>query len=222
MPRITKAGPKKSRERKSARRPARARAGEAKSFSRLGAPVRKLLEREDGVGVVPTDTIYGISARAFAPKAIARIYDLRKRDLKKPMIVLISSLDDMELFGVKLRPAVRSFLAQYWPGKISIVLNCPSRKFFYLHRGTNSLAFRMPDREDLRKLIRAVGPLVSTSANFEGMPPASNISQARRYFGDKVDFYVDAGPLMSLPSTLIGIRRGKITVLREGAVRITP
>ncbi len=219
MPRITKAGSRRSRGKESAERPARTK--EARSFRGFGAPVRRLLQREDGVGVIPTDTIYGVSARALSPKAIARIYDLRKRDLKKPMIVLVSSLEDMELFGVKLRPVVRSFLKQYWPGKISIVLNCPSRKLFYLHRGTNSLAFRMPDRKDLRKFIRAVGPLVSTSANFEGMPPAANISQARRYFGDKVDFYVDAGPLVSLPSTLIGIRRGKITVLREGAVRIS-
>ncbi len=191
-----------------------------KVLTRFGAPVRRILAGEAGVGVIPTDTIYGVSARALAPKAVERIYELRKRDLKKPMIILISSLEDMELFNVKLRPVVRSFLTQYWPGKISIVLNCTSRKFFYLHRGTNSLAFRIPDREDLRKLIRVVGPLVSTSANLEGMPPASTISQAKRYFDNKVDFYVNVGPLMSLPSTLIGIRRGKITVLREGAVQI--
>ncbi len=188
--------------------------------SRFGEPVKRILKK-GGIGVIPTDTIYGVSGRALAPKAIERIYELRERDLKKPMIVLISSLKDMELFDVKLRPAVRAFLEQYWPGKISVILNCPSKKFFYLHRGTNSLAFRIPDRKDLLRLIRTVGPLVSTSANLEGMPPASNIAQARQYFRDGVDFYMDAGQLVSLPSTLIGIKRGKITVLREGAVRIS-
>lgn len=186
----------------------------------FGAPAKRMLN-QDGIGVIPTDTIYGVSGRALAPDAVARIYELRKRDLKKPMIVLIASLDDLAKFQVKLRPSVRAFLEQYWPGKISVILHCPVKKFFYLHRGTNSLAFRMPDRPDLLKLLQATGPLVSTSANFEGMPPASNVTQAKQYFGETVDFYVDGGNLVSLPSTLIGIKKGKITVLREGAVRIS-
>ena len=94
------------------------------------------------------------------------------------------------------------------------------KKFEYLHRGTKTLAFRIPKAAWLRKLLQETGPLIAPSANFEGEPPALTIRAAKKYFGENVDFYADAGRLVSKPSTLIKIERGKVTVLREGAVKI--
>src|SRR3989344_3567657 len=166
--------------------------------------------RRNGVGVVPTDTIYGISAPALSEQAVMRIYKIRERDLKKPMIILISSLADLSKFGIRPAGITRKILKDNWP----------ARKFFYLHRGTKALAFRMPKNAKLRDLIREVGPLVSTSVNYEGKPPAKNIGEARKYFGDRMDFYVDAGELDSAPSPLIAVKRGQISVLRQGAVEL--
>ena len=176
--------------------------------------------RRNGVGVVPTDTIYGISAPALSEQAVMRIYKIRERDLKKPMIILISSLADLSKFGIRPAGITRKILKDNWPAKISVILPCSARKFFYLHRGTKALAFRMPKNAKLRDLIREVGPLVSTSVNYEGKPPAKNIGEARKYFGDRMDFYVDAGELDSAPSTLIAVKRGQISVLRQGAVEL--
>jgi len=173
-----------------------------------------------GVGVLPTDTLYGVVGSALDERAVARIYKLRKRNLKKPMIVLISSMSDVEQFGVRLMANDKKVLGKLWPGRVSVVLPCASKKLAYLHRGTKSIAFRLPKPKWLQKLLQKTGPLVAPSANPEGEPPAFTISQAKKYFGKNVDFSVDKGKLASKPSTLVKIVRGGAVVLREGAVKV--
>ena len=169
---------------------------------------------ENGVGVMPTDTIYGVVGSAFSKKAVARIYTLRRRNRRKPMIILISSLRDLERFHIRLHAKIRKALEKFWPGKVSIILPCGAKKFVYLHRGTKTLAVRLPAKKSLRELLRHTGPLVAPSANPEGRPPARTIKEARRYFGDRVDFYLDVGRLSSRPSSLIKLEKGKIIILR--------
>ena len=60
--------------------------------------------------MLPTDTLYGIVGSALSKRAVLRIYKLRRRDPKKPMIILIGSLDDLKLFGVRLHKAAKKFL----------------------------------------------------------------------------------------------------------------
>ena len=88
-------------------------------------------------------------------------------------------------------------------------------------RGTGTIAFRMPDIPELRDLLVQTGPLIAPSANTEGEPPALTVGDAKKYFGDEVDFYVDAGKLESLPSTLITFENGEPVVLRQGAVSLS-
>jgi L-threonylcarbamoyladenylate synthase len=173
-----------------------------------------------GIGVLPTDTIYGIVGSALNKKAVERIYRLRKRDLKKPMIILIGDINDLKLFGIMPDSEIKKIFKKLWPGKVSIILPCPLRKFSYLHRGANALAFRMPKPERLRGFLKKTGPLVAPSANFEGEPPARMVKEAQKYFKDNVAFYCDAGRLESAPSTLIKIEDGKVIVLRSGAGRV--
>jgi len=172
-----------------------------------------------GVGILPTDTLYGLVASAFNEKAVERVYKLRKRNPDKPMIVLIYSLEDLKKFGIELSSAQFETVGKIWPGKVSIVFACNSEKYSYLHRGKNTLAFRLPQEEWLRGLLRQAGPLVAPSANFEGEKPARTISEAKKYFADDVDFYVDFGKLNSKPSTIIKFENGELKVLREGAVK---
>ncbi len=181
--------------------------------------IKKLREGEI-IGVLPTDTIYGLVGSALSEKAVLRIYRLRKRTPTKPMIILIGSLRQIDLFGIKPDRKTGKILKKYWPDKVSIILSCRLKKFLYLHRGTKSLAFRLPNNVWLQKLLLKTGPLVAPSANIEGASPAKTIKEAKKYFGKSVDFYIDAGKLESLASTLISVKNGKLLVLREGAVKI--
>jgi L-threonylcarbamoyladenylate synthase len=183
---------------------------------------KKLVEvtKKGGVGVIPTDTIYGLVGKALSRKTVRRIYKLKQRNPKKPSIILISKVDDLKLFRIKLDENTKKFLQKYWPGKISVILPCPHKKFSYLHRGTKTLAFRLPDCPELVSLLKKTGPLIAPSANPESEEPAKTIKEAKKYFGEKVDFYTDVGQLESLPSTLISIKDKKVEVLRQGEINI--
>jgi L-threonylcarbamoyladenylate synthase len=172
------------------------------------------------IGVLPTDTLYGLVCSAAKKKSVEHVYELRERNLKKPSIILISDLEDLNSFCVKLDRRTKNILSRVWPGQVSVILPCSSPKFAYLHRGTKSLAFRVPKKPQLRKLIKKTGPIIAPSANLEGLLPATTVKEAREYFEDAVDFYVPGGRLYSLPSTIISIKNGKVAIKRQGAVKI--
>ncbi len=172
------------------------------------------------IGVVPTDTLYGLVGLAFNRKTVEKIYRLRRRTPLKPFIILISSIHDLAQFDVELEPAAAKLLAKVWPGKVSVVLSCHSKDLDYLHRKTQTLAFRLPDDHKLRSLLKQTGPLVAPSVNFEGQSPALTIAEAQNYFGDKIDFYLDCGKRVSEPSTLIKIENKKAVILRQGAAKV--
>jgi L-threonylcarbamoyladenylate synthase len=172
------------------------------------------------VGVIPTDTIYGVAASAWSKTAMERAYKIMKRSPRKPFIILISSIKDLALFNIKLDSETRKILEKIWPGKVSIVLPVPSKKFEYLHRGAKTLAFRLPKKPSLLKFLKKTGPLISSSANPEGEKPAETIAQARKYFGDEIDFYISAGKLASEPSTLLKVKNGRICIMRQGSFQV--
>lgn len=184
----------------------------------------KVLQNK-GVVVMPTDTIYGIVGVAQDKNVVDRIYDVRKRNENKPCIILISDITEIEKFNINLTLHERSILREYWPlvsktkldkpEPVSIILDCLDDNLFYLHRGTNTLAFRVPENEELRMLLSLTGPLVAPSANIEGLNPAKNIDEAKGYFGDRVDFYLDGGEVSGKASKVIKLKSdGGISVLR--------
>ncbi|GIW65554.1 MAG: hypothetical protein KatS3mg094_073 [Candidatus Parcubacteria bacterium] len=141
-----------------------------------------LLLREGAIGVIPTDTIYGICTSAFNKKSVEKIYKLRKRNPKKPCIILISNLNDLKLFKVQLENWQKYILKKIWPSRISVILSCKSKKFSYLHRGTETLALRLPKDKFILKILKISGPLIAPSANWEGHESAKTINKAKKIF----------------------------------------
>ncbi len=174
--------------------------------------------QQGGVAIIPTDTIYGIVGLAFRKSTVLRIRRLRKRNRKKPLVVLIPSLDALTRFGIRLgvvkKPVMR-FLKKTWPGRISVALPVPGKKFDYLHRGTGFIAFRVPQKKQLRELLKKTGPLVAPSANLEGKLPATTIREAKKYFGTQVDWYEDGGKVERKASTLVKIINGTPVMIRR-------
>jgi L-threonylcarbamoyladenylate synthase len=166
-----------------------------------------------GLAVIPTDTIFGIVCSALDKRAVEKVYGLKKRSPTKPVIILIARIKDLELFSVQPSTVQKQALAQYWPGKVSIVLPCKNKAFKYLHRGTNTLAFRLPKKQSLLTLLKKTGPLIAPSANPEGLPPAKNLKEAKVYFGDSVTYL--GGKTSKKASKIIKLsENGEVTILR--------
>ena len=177
--------------------------------------------KNDGITVLPTDTLYGICASPFSKKAVEKIYTIKGRDENKPFIILIDSIQQLKKFGITVTKEQKTFLQTIWPNPLTVVLPISSKKFAYLHRGTNALAFRIPKKKALLELLKKTGPLVAPSANPQGEKPAETIREAKEYFGNKVDMYIAGGRLVGKPSTIIELdAKGKHLVLRPGAFKV--
>lgn len=154
------------------------------------------------IGVVRTDTIYGVVCVAINKDAVERIFRAKGRDDHKSPIVLVAN--QQQLFDIP-DDTLRQFLANVWPDKTSVILpgiNAPE----WITRGNNSVAYRNPNDAWLTGLLARTGPLIAPSANLQGLPVARNIDEAIGYFGDTVDFYVDGGLISdNTPSRLLRI-----------------
>lgn len=169
------------------------------------------------VAVLPTDTLYGISASAFNKEAVQEIYKIKEREQDKPFIILVSKIEEIEEFGINIDLENKKLLLKNWPAPLSVVFECPNEAFSYLHRKTKSLAFRIPAYNELLDLLKLTGPITSTTVNISGEPAITNIQDAINKFGDKIDLYVDLDKdLNGKPSTVIKIIGKGYEILRQG------
>jgi L-threonylcarbamoyladenylate synthase len=176
------------------------------------------LAQPAAVGVIPTDTVYGLAARAADQAAAAKLYEIKGRK-SKPGTIIAADIEQLEDLGLKHR--YLKAVEQFWPGAVSVVIPVSDPELEYLHQDQMSLAVRVPDDAKLQKLLAKTGPLLTSSANLPGQPVSTTIEQAKAVFGDQVDFYEDGGNLAGRePSTVIRIVDDAIEVLRPGAVKI--
>lgn len=177
--------------------------------------------KQGAIGVIPTDTLYGIVACALNEEAVTRVYELKGRTLTKPCIILIPSFANLAEFGIQLTQERQKVLSKYWPGPVSVILSCGTDVPRFLHRDTFTLAFRFPENPKLKFFLEESGPLIAPSANPEGLAPATTIEEAKGYFGNKVDFYIDAGTRSGMPSTIISLdEHDAVTIVRKGGQSI--
>jgi L-threonylcarbamoyladenylate synthase len=175
------------------------------------------LLKSGAVGILPSDTVYGIVCCASNQEAVSRLYELKHRE-HKPGTIIGAKLQQFIDLGMRARylKAVEGF----WPNPLSVVVPC-GEELAYLHQGQHSLAVRIPANDTIRDLLAQTGPLLTSSANMPGEPTATTVEEARAYFGDSVDFYVDGGVVKDQPpSTVIRVIDDAIEVLRQGAVNI--
>lgn len=184
-------------------------------FQSINDPELIRLIKDGAVGVLPTDTVYGLVCVAANEQAVDRLYALKHRD-HKPGTVIAADVGQFTDLGIKLRYLRAS--ERFWPGPVSVET---PHSIDYLNMSTGRQALRIPAVDSLRELLAQTGPLQTTSANAPGENVSTNLAEAQAYFGDSVDFYVDGGDLSgNPPSTIIRIIDDAIEVIREGAVKI--
>lgn len=171
---------------------------------------------DGAVGVMPTDTVYGLVCSATNESAVARLYKLKSRENKPGTII---AADAGQLIELGIRGRYLKAVESYWPGAVSVII--PSHGLQYIHLGLGGIAIRLPAIKEVHELLTKTGPLLTTSANHPGLEPAHSLAAAQEYFGERVDFYVEGGDLSGhKPSTLIRIVDDAVEVLRPGAITI--
>jgi L-threonylcarbamoyladenylate synthase len=175
--------------------------------------------------VLPTDTVYGVAADAFDPRAVARLLEAKGRGRQSPPPVLVSGLTTLRALAAEVPEPVERLVEEFWPGGLTIVLPSQPSLSWDLGDTHGTVAVRMPAHHIALELLEETGPLAVSSANLTGKTPAIAADDARSMLGDSVSVYLDAGPSATgIASTIIdatsfvGGEVPLIRILREGAV----
>lgn len=174
-----------------------------------------------GVVLFPTDTVYGLAADATNPRALAKLREIKGREKKKPISVVVPSIASIPTYAV-MDDTARSLADRFLPGAITLVLkatpNIPSELTL-----AGKVGIRIPDDAFCLALANAFGkPYTATSANRSGRETPSSVKEAILQFGHHahdIDLVIDAGPHDGKkPSTVVTTVDGAPYVLREGAI----
>ena len=166
--------------------------------------------------IVPTDTVYGLVCRYDSKKAVERIYKLKKRDRKKPLILLGYNWKALKKFirVETLRATSLQQLIKQWPGPLTRILPASKAVPKFLNKGYKTIGIRVPDNKFLLQLLKQCPGQVlgSTSANISGKPA----KEPHKDLIKKVKLFIKAkGGEMSLkPSKIIEIKKDLVRTLR--------
>ncbi|MCH7800863.1 MAG: threonylcarbamoyl-AMP synthase [Chloroflexi bacterium] len=178
------------------------------------------LLRAGGVVAIPTDTVYGLAARAFDASAVARVFRIKGRDSSAPLPLLLADAEMMEqCISVSSEYATR--LAEtFWPGPLTIVVPKSHHVPDHVTSGGASVGLRVPDHVVPRALSEALGePITGTSANRSGQPAITSFSELKLEMGSDLDYILDGGDLPERPvSTVVDLTGDVPRVLRQGGV----
>ncbi len=178
---------------------------------------------------IPTETVYGLAASALQPAAVKRLWELKGRDSSKPFAIAVKSLEDSLDYVPNMSPLAKRLAKRCWPGPVTLVMDDhPESVIHQLDQPvvdatvpSGSVGLRVPDHDVTRQILRlCAGPVVLTSANLAGQPPAINGQTVSKELSEHVDLIIDAGPTkFQDASTVVKVDGDQLTVLREGVVK---
>jgi len=167
--------------------------------------------KSGGLVVFPTDTVYGLGASIHFPRAMDRIYEIKKRPQEKRLVFLVGFKKDIGRFTNALSTEAKKLVQYFWPGPLTLIFS--SKKY-------KTVALRMPDHRIALGLIRRAGPLATTSANLSGRKESVVLNGVGRELLEKVDLSIDGGKTpRGRVSTVLDVTKYPFTIVREGCIK---
>lgn len=187
-------------------------------YNELKGPAEIL--KKGGIVIFPTETVYGIGVNGLDVKAIEKLYKLKKRPHNKPISLLVSDIDMVNLIAKDITDLEYKIMQRFFPGPLTIVLK--KRKIVpdILTAGQDTVGIRMPNENIATELIKRVGnPIAASSANISGKSSNTNIKTLVQDFKEQVDYFIDGGESeIGISSTVIQVIDGVPVILREGSI----
>ena len=176
-----------------------------------------------GVIAFPTDTLYGLGCSLFDVSAVEMVARLKRRDPSLAVISLIPEPQQAYGLALEVSETAERLIRKHWPGPLSMIFHAAPIVPVRVRGAGGTVALRCPkDRLCQALLARIGGPVVSSSANLSGHPPAENAEDVRRIFGNQLDLILDGGPRRGhRPSTLVDVSGERPRLLRRGGLDVT-
>lgn len=172
------------------------------------------------VVAAPTETVYGLAARAADEDAVARIYAAKGRPSFNPLIVHVADAAQAAKL-VEVPPLAADLMARFWPGALTLVLAARRRApvAAEVRAGLPTLALRCPAHPVMQALIAGAGPLAAPSANASGRLSPTRAEHVLESLGGRIPLILDSGPCAAgLESTIVAVDGERATLLRSGAI----
>jgi L-threonylcarbamoyladenylate synthase len=164
-----------------------------------------------GVVAYPTEAVWGLGADPFNREAVFEILDLKQRPMEKGLILVAASMQQLDFILQFLSESQQRTLASSWPGPRTWLVPHHDRIPHWIHGQFDTVAVRVSAHPVVRALCQAVnGPVVSTSANPQGLAPARFGWRARQYFSDCVEYAPGQVDLKARPSEIRDLITQKI------------
>jgi len=172
----------------------------------------------DGMVAYPTDTVYGLGARAFSRMGIEALYIAKGRESTKAIAVLLGDIAQLDQVTEGLGMTARRLADRFWPGPLTLVVtrhpDLPAEL-----SPLPTVGVRIPDHPFARALLRASGPLATTSANLSGGENPLTAQDVLSQLGGSIELVVDGGRTPGgVPSTVIDCTTREPKVLRLGPI----
>ena len=174
--------------------------------------------KNGGIVIFPTDTVFGIGCRVGEPNAIRKLYKIKKREGKKPSLILAASLKQVVMY-VDLTAEAKILAKNFWPGPLTMVLKAKNNLPDSILGEDKTVGIRIPNLPYLIDTIEQVGePILAPSANFSGEAPPTRLSEIDKNLAKLVDYVLKFDCGGSKPSTIIKMVGKEYYLLREGAI----
>src|ERR1035441_75912 len=173
-----------------------------------------------GIVAVPTDTVYGLAAELGQPAAVATLFTMKHRPTFVPIPVLVDSVEQIRFLGVEWPEAAQRLADAFWPGALTIIIPVAHELAAMLGGERDTAGFRIPDDDDLRRMMAVLGPFAVTSANDHGEMPCHSAYEVLERFAsrDELNGAIDGGERSGDVSSVVDLSVTPWRVLREGAV----
>ena len=173
--------------------------------------------KNGGLVVFPTETVYGIAANGLDGQAAQKIYIAKERQQDKPLILLISNREMLDLIVEEISPVEAKLIEAFWPGPLTLILNRKSCVPDIITNGKETVGVRMTSGKIAQRLIEECGfPITAPSANISGKPSGTNPEEIFENLKNKVDCIIDGGNSDNeTPSTIVRVVDEVPHILRE-------
>lgn len=177
--------------------------------------------KKGGLVAVPTDTVYGIIGDATNKDVVKLLYELKQRPKEKAFPVFVRDIAMARWFAY-ISDAKAKFLERVWPGGVSIVFHHKEKLPRNVTAGSDTIALRVPDHVLLSAILARTGiPLVQSSANISGMPPATTAQEVIALFEqqkEKPVLIIDGEETPGTPSLIIDLTTNSPRIIRGGSM----
>lgn len=171
-----------------------------------------------GAVVLPTETVYGLFAKALDEQAVNHVYALKKRPRDKALNLNIASYEDILAYSSDQPSYLQQLVDSFLPGPLTIILSANDQVPVWVNSGMTTVGFRMPDHPITLDLIRQYGPLIGPSANISGQASGTTFEKIMVDFDQEVLGVADDAYLTGQDSTILDLSGEQAVILRQGAI----